>query len=179
MHGGPGLDPHRPVEPGHPPLVLVLDVAVGAVADDGHGDPVPALLHLVGDVVFGGQAAVGAVADEGPVDPDGVHTLGPAEVKHHPLPTFEPGGGNLEGPPVDTGGVALRQGRGWTVEGHLDVGVVGGVDRGELHGPVAGDLDLGGSPAAPAAEGLGGYRIGMVEQLERPGAVQPLASEAG
>ena len=44
MHRAPRLNVHRAVQAGHPPLVLVLDVAVGAPARDHDGDIVRSTL---------------------------------------------------------------------------------------------------------------------------------------
>ena len=64
------------VQARHPPLVLVLHVAVRAVAHDDDRQVVAAGHETRGDVVLARQPAVGAVAGELSVDVDGVHAVG-------------------------------------------------------------------------------------------------------
>ena len=70
------------VQPRHPPLVLVLDVAVRAVTHDHDRQVVAAGDEMRRDVVLARQPAVGAVAGEPPVDVHGVHAVGAADVQH-------------------------------------------------------------------------------------------------
>ena len=86
MHVGdvderPRLDVDRTMQTGHPPLVLIFDIAAGAVADDDDGKVVGlADRNPAGDVVLARKPAVGSVSHENPVDVDGVHALGATDV---------------------------------------------------------------------------------------------------
>ncbi len=139
------LDPHRAVQAGHPPLILVLDVAVSAVADHDDRQLVRPRPDEIADVVLARQAAVGAVAGEHPVDVHGVNALGSGDVEHRA--PAKPTRRDVERATVDTRRVAIGQSRGWPLERHLDVGVVRTVDEATevLHRPVAGHLDVDGS----------------------------------
>ncbi len=82
MDGRPGLQVHLAVQAGHPPVVLVLQVAVGRPAHDHAGQDVLARLQVGGDVELGGQPGVGARAGEAAVDVDEEHALRAADVEH-------------------------------------------------------------------------------------------------
>ena len=80
------------METRHPPLVLILDIAAGAVPDDDDRDVVGlARDDPISHVVLARQTAVGAVADERAVDVDRVHALG-ARYLHHDLGALPPRG---------------------------------------------------------------------------------------
>ena len=155
----------------HPPLVLVLDVAVRAVAHDHDRQVVAAGHQARGDVVLARQAAVGSVAGELPVDVDGMHAVGGADVQHDlPIPPLTR---HRERPPVHTGRVAVGQPRRRPVERHLDVGVVR-VVADALHGPVAGHRQR--RPAAIVVDGATDPRcrhpVGMLGEAELPPTVE-------
>ena len=76
----PRLEVHLTVQTGHPPLVLVFHVAVGAPADHDDRHIVQPGPHEGGHVVLARQSAVGAVPDEPTVDVDRVHALCTADV---------------------------------------------------------------------------------------------------
>ena len=74
------LDPDGAMQARHPPLILVLDVAVGAVPRDHDRQLVAVRRQERPHVVLAGKAAVGAIPDELAVDVDGVHALGSRHV---------------------------------------------------------------------------------------------------
>ena len=156
------------MQPGHPPLVLVFHVALRAEAHDDDGDLVLTGAHVGADVVLARQPAVSAVAGERTVHPHRVHALRAADVQHG-LPA-QPHSRDGERAPVDTGGVAIGQHRGRTVERHLHVRVVRRVAD-VLHRPVAGHGHLGPSRRR-TAQRRGRHRIGVIEQTEPPAPVQ-------
>ena len=123
------------VEPRHPPLVLVLHIAVRAVPHDDDRQVVAAGDEMRRDVVLARQPAVGAVAGEPPVDVHGVHAVGAPDVQHDLALT--PAAGDRERPPVHTSRVAIGKPRRRSVERHLHVRVVRMVAD-PLQGPVAG-----------------------------------------
>ena len=177
-----GLQPHRPVQPGHPPLVLVLHVALRAVPPDHHGQVVAgaSVGQERGDVVLARQPAVGAVAGEGPVDVHGVDALRPTEVQHHLLPVPCPRHG--EPAAVHAHRLTLRQRRRRARERHLHVGVVGQVvhaaDEGALQRPVSRHgHGVRGGTVRP--DGGRRHRVRVLEQGEAPRPVQRLAKRAG
>ena len=160
----------------HPPLVLVLDVAVRAPLDDDDRDVVAAGDDVFGDVVLARQPTVGAVPGELAVHVQRMDALGAADVQHEA--TADPALRDGDVASVDPGRIAIRQVRRRTVEGHLHVGVLRQVGDtvlvdGVLHGPVARDRDL--RPAA-AVSGLGDRRcgdvVGVVEEPELPATVE-------
>ena len=173
VHGAARLDPHTAVQAGHPPLVLVFDVALGAVAHHDDGEMIDAGPQMWGEVVLAGQAAVGAVPDEHVVEVDRVHALGTAQVQHHAVavPALAEG----ERAPVHASGVAVGQGGRRPGEGHLHVGVVRQVAH-VLQSPVPGHRHLPTGPRRGATDRLGRYRIGVIEQFEPPRAVERPAS---
>ena len=174
--GGASFDPDLAVQTTHPPLILILDVAVGTPLDDDDRDFVSPDDDMVGDVVLARESAVGSVAGELAVDVQRVHALGAADVQHDA--SAEPALGDGDLTSVHAGRVAVGEVRRRPVEGHLHVGVLRQVgvtvlvDR-VLHGPVARDGDL--RPAA-AVSGGGDRRrrdvVGVVEQPELPAAVE-------
>ena len=178
---GARLDPDGAVQARHPPLILVLDVAVGAVPHD-HDRQLVAIGHQERPhVVFAGKAAVGAVPDEPAVHVDGMHALGPRDVQHGPA--LHPAGRHREGAAINPGRVPLRQPGRRTIERHLDVGVVGRVHERftgraveVLNGPVAGHGD-GRGPRPLALQCASRHRVGAVEQLQRPATVKRAAVE--
>ena len=182
MDAGARLDPHRAVQTGHPPLILVLDVAVSAVPHHHDGQIVGLPGQQTADLVLAREAAVGAISREPAVDVDRVDALRTGDVQHDG--TGMPSGRNSHGAPIDAGWVARRQSRRRAVERHLDVGVVGLVDehvpggvREILHGPVPGH-GCSHRVRPDAGQRLGRHLVGAVEQLERPDAVEPLAPES-
>ena len=118
----PRLEVHLTVQPGHPPLVLVFHVAVGAPTDHDDGHIVRPGLHERGHVVLARQSAVGAVPDELTVDVDRVHALGTADVDHD-LATAPPcRHGHLAS--IDARRIPVRQSRWRAIERHPDVRVL-------------------------------------------------------
>ncbi|CAB4881355.1 unannotated protein [freshwater metagenome] len=158
------------VEARHPPLVLVLHVALGRVAhhDDRHG--VRAGHEVHGDVVLARQAAVRAVADERAIHVHGVHALRAADVKHHL--SLPPRAGHSELPAVHTRRHLVGQPRRWTGEGHRHVRVVRYVAL-VLERPVARDVGVA-PPGAAARTGDSGCRhtVRVGEAPEAPAAVE-------
>jgi hypothetical protein len=157
------------MEPGHPPLVLILEVAVGTEADDDDRDLVGAVDQVRGDVVLARQTAVGAVAAERTIDVDGVHTLRTVD-PHHDAPA-PPERRHLERPTVDAGRVACGESRWRPGEGHLDVRVVREVVDRVVQRPVGRHVDID-SAAALARDRGRRHLVGSAEQLERPSAVE-------
>ncbi|CAB4691216.1 unannotated protein [freshwater metagenome] len=94
------------MQAGHPPLILVFYVALGAETHDHDGHRVLARHNKIGDVVLTCETAIGSVSAERTVDVDRVHTLGAADVKHDPA-IARPVGRHLHRAPVDTRGIAL------------------------------------------------------------------------
>jgi hypothetical protein len=170
LHCAPGFDEHGAVQSGHPPLVLVFDVAVGAPAHHDDRDVVRTGVHVRGDVVLAGEPAVRAVTDELTVDVHGVHALGPADVEHHL--TVEPAGRDLHRSAVHTGGVPIGQARRRAGKRHADVGVLRQIID-PLQGPVARHGDR--RPVG-ALRGFDDRRrrhsVRVVEQPELPAAVE-------
>ena len=174
VHERARFDVDRAVEAGHPPLVLILDVAAGAVPDDDDGKVVRlAGDHMSRQVVLTRQAAVGPVPHEHAVDVHGMHALGPADVEHDLRALPRPRHG--ERGAVQPGGHPLGQCRWRPGERHLHVGVMREV-AGVLHRPTAGDGDLFDHLAQRRGQLAGqrrlGHDVGMVEQRERPRAVE-------
>ena len=169
VHRAARLDPHAAVQARHPPLVLVFDVTVRAVAHHDDREVVGPGLQMRREVVLAGQAAVGAVADEGVVEVHRVHALGTAQVQHHAV--APPALADGERSPIHTRGIALGQRRRRPREGHLHVGVVRQVAD-VLQGPVPGHRDLPVGPWRRATDRLGRHGVGAVEQCERPLAVE-------
>ena len=164
---------NRAVQTGHPPLVLVLDVAAGAVADDDDGDIVLTGGHVGRHVVLARQPAVGAVPHEDAVDVHRVHALGTADLQHD-LRAL-PGARHSERGSVQSSRISVRQGWRRPAEGHLHVGVVR-VVASVLHRPVAGNRDsrdCGVQRRRQLAGDRGlGYDVGMIEESERPRPVE-------
>ena len=147
MDGRPGLQVHLPVQAGHPPVVLVLQVAVGRPAHDHAGEDVLARLQVGGDVELAGQPGVGARAGEAAVDVDEEHALRAADVEHDLAPPPRPR--HPEPGPVHPGRVVVRDGRRGTGEGHLDVRVDRRVAR-ALQRPARRDVDPPPGPVVSA-----------------------------
>jgi len=82
VHRRARLDEHAALQPGHPPLVLVFDVAVRAVSHDDNCEFVVARPDMLRHVEFAREAVVGAVADELAVHIDEVHAVGRPDVQH-------------------------------------------------------------------------------------------------
>ena len=164
------LEVNVAVEARHPPLVLVLHVALGRVAhhDDRHS--VRAGHEVRGDVVLARQAAVRAGADEGAVHIHSVHALRAAYVKHHL--SLPPRAWHPELPAVHTRRHVVWQPRRWTGEGHRHVRVVRYVAV-VLERPVARDVGVA-PPGAAARTGDSGCRhpVRVGEAPEAPAAVE-------
>ena len=123
----------------HPPLVLVFDITLGAVAHHDDGKFVAACANIWRNVVFAREAIVGAVTDKLLVDVDQVHAVGCPEMQDD-LAAL-PGAWHGETAAIDTCRVVLRQPRWWPVEGHRDIRVVRMVTD-ILHRPVGGHVDV-------------------------------------
>jgi len=82
VHRRARLDKHAAMQPGHPPLVLVFDVAVRAVTHDDNCEFVVAGPDMLRHVVFARETVVGAVADELTVHIDEMHAVGSANVQY-------------------------------------------------------------------------------------------------
>ncbi len=134
---GGGVDRHITVNAGHPPVVLILHVAVSRPTDDPDNKVVGSLTDQVGDLKLGRQAGVAGVADVVAVDPQVKYGLHPIEAQHDPFVLNHPGVGYIEVAAVETGGVVVsRDERRIGGDRHLDIGVDGFVVA--LHSPVAG-----------------------------------------
>ena len=166
----PGLQVHLPMEAGHPPVVLVLQVAVGRPAHDHAGEDVLTRLQVGGDVELAGQPGVGARAGEAAVDVDEEHALRAAHVEHDLAAPPRPR--QAEPRPVHPCRVLVRDGRRGTGEGHLDVRVDRGVGR-ALQRPARRDVDPPPGPVVSrGADVLGRHGLRPVQQHEGPSPVQ-------
>ena len=170
VHRTSRLDVHRPVQAGHPPLILVLDVAVGAPPRDHDRNVVGAGVDERRDVVLAGESAVGAVPDELAVDVEHVCALGTADVQHDLA--IEPSLGDLHRAAVHAGGVAVGQTGRRTRKRHLHIRVLGQVAD-ALQRPVAGHGNRRPRPARRRPlDGRCRDGVGAVEQSEPPATVE-------
>jgi len=166
------VEVHIAVDAGHPPVILIFQVAAIRPADDHGRQRVLARLEEGRNVEFSGQARVLAVAGLMAVDPDVEGAFHALKGQDHPPPG--PARREREGGAVEAGRVVVvRDARRIVGDGHLDVGVDRPVVA--LHRPVGGDVDR--PPVAGVIAGLAeplrrGLRVGG--QMKAPAPVEGL-----
>ncbi len=166
-----GVEVDVPIDSGHEPVVLVFEEGSVGPADHHGCDEILTRLDELRHVELGGEPRVLAHAHRMSVYVDVEHTLGAAEVEHHPTPL--PAFGNLKAPPVEPGGVLLRNRRRRLGKRHLHIRVVGAVVA--LEGPVAGNRNPGPARVVEVArEEVFGARLRLRTERELPVAVQRL-----
>ena len=168
----PRFDPHGAVETGHPPLVLVLDVAVGAVPDHDDRQFVRRRAARASSRRTRSAACCRFRSRRtSPLTYTACTLSAPATWST--VRRVRPRRRHVERSSVHPRHVAVGQPRRRTVERHLDVGVVRHVDEPprscivQLPGTATVD-----GPPAPAGDRRLGHGVGVVEQLERPGPVE-------
>jgi hypothetical protein len=115
--------PDRAEDPGHPPHVLVFEVAAAGPLVHPHRDHVPPRPQRPGGVELGGQPAARAVAEPDPVDPHRETRVHALEAQHGAVEREVLG--ELELAPVLAGRVGVGHARRVDREGVVDVRVGG------------------------------------------------------
>ena len=138
--GAPRLQLDGSMDPGMEPMILVLDPC-GIAPADHHGRELVLALHQERrNVELRGETRVLAHSHEVPVAPHEEDGLGATDREHHLAAS--PGGGDLEGRPVEAGRVVVRYARRLhAAPGHLHVRVDRQVVL-ALAGPDTGHGDL-------------------------------------
>ena len=160
---------HATMEPGEPPVVLILQPAAVAVAHHHEREHVLPGSKMGGELKVRGKARVLGKPKVSPVQIDKNHAFRRTQLQRDPAPA--PGPGAAKAPPIDPRRVVLRDLRRRFREGHLHICIVGRIEA--LKGPSPGDREGG-----PALIVIGGrehllrYGLGAPEAGKAPAPIE-------